>query len=166
MDVKTQATKESVRDVLFGKKYGVTYNSEENTHNRLGTAIGCLVGGNLSLLYSLIGSPSALETKDKILFIEDLDEYLYHVDRMMQNLKRNGLLKDLKGLIVGGMSDMNDNAIPFGKTSKEIVAEAVSIYDFPVCFDFPAGHILDNRALILGREVSLEVSENSVSLRF
>jgi len=166
MDFKTSATKESAKQVLFGKEYSVVYSSEEKTQNRLGIAQGVLVGGNLSLLYSLIGSPSDLVTKNKILFIEDLDEYLYHMDRMMQNLKRNGLLKGLKGLIVGGISDMNDNAIPFGKTSKEIVAEAVSIYDFPVCFDFPAGHILDNRALILGREVSLEVSENSVSLRF
>ena len=166
MDIKTLATKESVRDVLFGKKYYVTYNSEEKTLNRLGTATGSLVGGNLSLLYSLIGSPSALDTNGKILFIEDLDEYLYHIDRMMQNLKRNGLLKDLNGLVVGGMSDMNDNTIPFGKTAKEIIAEAVSAYNYPVCFDFPAGHILDNRALILGRKVTLEVSDNSVSLNF
>ena len=166
MDVKTAATKESVKEVLFGNDYQVTYPSQDQNHNRFGTVKATLVGGNLSLLHSLIGSPSALETKDKILFIEDLDEYLYHIDRMMQNLKRNGLLKDLKGLVVGGMSDMNDNTIPFGKTAKEIVAEAVSAYDFPVCFDFPAGHIPDNRALILGREVTLAISENSVSLTF
>ena len=166
MDIKTPETKESVKAVLFGKKYSVVYTSKEKKHNQLGTTAGILVGGKLSLLYSLIGSPSALVTRDKILFIEDLDEYLYHMDRMMQNLKRNGLLKDLKGLIVGGMNDMNDNTIPFGKTAKEIVAEAVSAYNYPVCFDFPAGHILDNRALILGREVTLDVSENSVSLTF
>jgi len=166
MDVKTVSTKESVKEVLFGNDYQVTYPSQDQNHNRFGTVKATLVGGNLSLLHSLIGSPSALETKDKILFIEDLDEYLYHIDRMMQNLKRNGLLKDLKGLVVGGMSDMNDNTIPFGKTAKEIVAEAVSAYDFPVCFDFPAGHIPDNRALILGREVTLAISENSVSLTF
>ena len=166
MDSKTHATKESIREVLFGKKYAVAYSSDGNIHNRTGMAKGLLVGGNLSLLYSLVGSPSALDTSDKILFIEDLDEYLYHVDRMMQNLKRNGLLANLKGLVVGGLSDMNDNTIPFGKTAKEIVAEVVSAYDYPVCFDFPAGHILDNRALILGREVTLDVSNNSVTLAF
>lgn len=166
MDIKTPATKESVRNVLFGRDYQVQYTTKMENLNRLGTTHGVLVGGNLSLLYSLIGSPSALETKDKILFIEDLDEYLYHVDRMMQNLKRNGLLKGLKGLIVGGMSDMNDNTIPFGKTAKEIVLEAVSDYDYPVCFDFPAGHVLDNRALILGRKATLTISDNSVSLTY
>lgn len=166
MDIKTAATKDSIREVLFGNDYQITYPSEGKTHNRIGASKDILVGGNLSLLYALIGSPSALDTKNKILFIEDLDEYLYHIDRMMQNLKRNGLLKDLKGLVVGGLSAMNDNTIPFGKTAKEIVAEAVSEYNYPVCFDFPAGHILDNRALILGRDVNLVVTENSVSLRF
>lgn len=164
--IKTDATRDSVRDVIFGRKYGIEITSEANNLNKEGTAKGQLVGGNLSLLYSLIGSSSALETKGKILFIEDLDEMLYHIDRMMQNLKRNGLLKDLAGLIVGGMSDMKDNTIPFGKTSEEIIKEAVSEYDYPVCFNFPAGHIHDNRALILGRKVLLKIEKSSITLSF
>lgn len=165
-DIKSAETRESARDVLFGKKYEVRYISEENKHHRNGKVRGQVVGGNLSLLYSLIGSPSQLDTAEKILFIEDLDEYLYHIDRMMQNLKRNGLLAKLKGLIVGGMSDMNDNTIPFGKTAHEIIAEAVAEYDYPVCFNFPAGHIADNRALILGGEATLTVENNSVTLHY
>tara|TARA_R110002124_G_scaffold17532_3_gene73207 strand:- start:59863 stop:60765 length:903 start_codon:yes stop_codon:yes gene_type:complete len=164
--IKTDATRDSVRDVIFGRKYGIEITSEANNLNKEGTVKGQLVGGNLSLLYSLIGSSSALETKGKILFIEDLDEMLYHIDRMMQNLKRNGLLKDLAGLIVGGMSDMKDNTIPFGKTSEEIIKEAVSEYDYPVCFNFPAGHIHDNRALILGRKVLLKIEKSSITLSF
>jgi len=125
-----------------------------------------LVGGNLSILYSLCGSPSAINTDSKILFIEDLDEYLYHIDRMLQNLKRNGMFANLKGLIVGGMTQMHDNDIPFGKTSEEIILEACKDYNFPIAFNFPAGHLEDNRALVLGREVKLEVGENEVTLLF
>jgi muramoyltetrapeptide carboxypeptidase len=125
-----------------------------------------LVGGNLSVLYSICGTESALSTEGKILFLEDLDEYLYHIDRMVQNLKRNGLFDKLSGLIVGGMTDMNDNTIPFGKTAEEIVADIVSEYNFPVCFNFPAGHVHDNRALIFGREVTLDVSKEKIDLKF
>ena len=118
-----------------------------------------LVGGNLSLLYSLIGSPSDIDTNGKILFIEDLDEYLYHIDRMMMNLKRTGKLQNLAGLIVGGMTEMKDNDIPFGKTAEEIILDAVAEYNYPVCFGFRSGHIKDNYPLIIGREVSLKVGE-------
>jgi muramoyltetrapeptide carboxypeptidase len=121
------------------------------------------VGGNLSILFSLSGTNSAIDTRGKILFLEDLDEYLYHVDRMMMNLKRNGILNDLAGLIVGAMSDMNDNAIPFGKTAEEIIAEALQEFNYPVCFGFPAGHINDNRALVLGKKAKLTVDESRVS---
>lgn len=162
---KTQETRDSIKKVLFGKDYEIKAASD-NLLNRNGDAKGELIGGNLSLLYSLIGSPSELKTTGKILFIEDLDEMLYHIDRMMQNLKRNGLLKNIQGLIVGGMNDMKDNSIPFGKTAEEIVKEAVSEHNYPVCFDFPAGHINDNRALILGRIVNLGVSNEAVCLKF
>ena len=127
---------------------------------------GTLVGGNLSMLYSMTGSPSAIDTDGKILFVEDLDEYLYHIDRMMLNLKRNGFFENLKGLIVGGMTDMNDNSVPFGKSAEEIIMEIVENYDFPVVFNFPAGHIEDNQVLILGTEVTLEVSEKNTTLTF
>lgn len=124
-----------------------------------------MVGGNLSILYSLTNTNSDIDTNGKILFIEDLDEYLYHIDRMMMNLRRSGKLEGLAGLVVGAMTKMHDNSIPFEKTAEEIIAEAVEDYPYPVCFNFPAGHLDDNRALILGRDVSLEVS-NQVSLQF
>jgi len=124
------------------------------------------VGGNLSVLYSLLGSKSAIKTAGKILFIEDLDEYLYHIDRMCMNLKRNGYFKNLKGLVVGGMTNMHDNEIPFGKTAEEIILDSVSEYDFPVVFNFPAGHLDDNQALILGRKIELNVSPEKTTLKF
>lgn len=133
--------------------------------NRNGNAQGILCGGNLSLLYALSGSISDIDTTDKILFIEDLDEYLYHIDRMMMQLKRSGKLHKLTGLIVGGMSDMRDNTIPFGKTAEEIIREHVDEYNFPVCFDFPAGHVKRNLALIMGASVELSVGD-SVELKF
>ena len=109
-----------------------------------------IVGGNLSVLYSMLGSDLFPDTDGKILFIEDLDEYLYHIDRMMMGLKRAGKLANLKGLIVGAFSDMHDNTIPFGMTAKEIIYEKVKDYGYPVVWDYPAGHIDDNRAVIFG----------------
>ena len=132
--------------------------------NKFGKIEGDIVGGNLSILYSLLGSQSDIDTTDKILFIEDLDEYLYHIDRMMMNLKRNGMLRNLKGLIVGGLGDMNDNSIPFGKTAEQVILEYTKDYDFPICFGFPAGHLVDNRCVRLGLHSVLEISKNGVSL--
>ena len=126
--------------------------------NHLGKAKGELVGGNLSILYSLLGSESAVDCMDKILFIEDLDEYLYHVDRMMINLKRNGCLSGLKGIIVGAMTEMKDNEIPWGRNALEIIEDAVKGLNIPIIYNFPAGHIRDNRALIFGRQISMEVT--------
>lgn len=157
---KPEPTIRTLQNALFGLKQ--EYEILPDPKNRMGKASGKLVGGNLSILYSLCGSPSALNTKGKILFIEDLDEYLYHIDRMMQNLKRNGYFTNLAGLIIGGMTEMNDNAIPYGKTAEEIIIETVAEYDFPVCFGFPAGHMDDNRALIMGGEVNLEVTSEIV----
>ncbi len=157
---KTYPATETLRKALFGE--GLAYSCKPHPLNRPGKAKGLLVGGNLSMLYSLCGTRSSIDTRDKILFIEDLDEYLYHLDRMMINLKRNGMLSDLAGLVVGQLSDMHDNTIPFGKRAEEIVWDNVKEYDYPVCFDFPAGHIgSDNHALILGRIVHLEVGTES-----
>ncbi|MCE3279143.1 MAG: putative MccF-like protein (microcin resistance) [Bacteroidetes bacterium] len=150
---------ETLQKALFGEK--LNYEVESNSLNRKGNAEGELVGGNLSLLYALNGSGSDIDTKGKILFIEDLDEYLYHIDRMMISMKRSGKLEGLKGLIVGGMSDMKDNLVPFGKKAEEIILDAVKEYDFPVAFNFPAGHIDRNLALIFGRKVRFEVGNNS-----
>ena len=154
----------SVKQLLFGEK--VNYKFPYNKLNKPGVAEAEIVGGNLSLLYALSGSVDDISTKNKILFLEDLDEQLYHVDRMMLQLKRSGKLKHLKGLIVGGMSDMKDNAIPFGKTAEEIVIDAVKEYNYPVCFNFPAGHIEKNLALYLGNKAKLEITKSKVSLNY
>jgi muramoyltetrapeptide carboxypeptidase len=154
----------SLKKALTGEKH--VYHFPENKHNRKGNAKGILVGGNLSLLYALQGSCSFPYTNNKILFIEDLDEYLYHIDRMMVSLKRTGNLKNLAGLVVGGMTEMKDNTVPFGKTPEEIIMETVSEYKFPVCFEFPAGHIPNNNAMIMGRNVNLEVCEDHSTLTF
>ncbi len=168
---KTEEARESIRKVLFEQEYSIAFNV--NTYNKtfqqkqqLSSIQGKIVGGNLSVLYSLCGSSSAINTDGKILFIEDLDEYLYHIDRMMMNLKRNGVFKNLKALIVGGMTDMHDNTIPFGKTAEEIILDAVKDYNYPVFFNFPAGHIKDNQALIFGREVKLISENDQVILNF
>lgn len=155
---------ESLRLSLFGQP--LQYAIDPHPLNRLGKATGQLVGGNLSILYSVLGSPSAIDCTDKILYIEDLDEYLYHIDRMMMNLKRNGCLESLKGIIVGSMTDMKDNDIPWGKNALEIVQDVTKQYNIPVIFNFPAGHIHDNRALILGNNVTIDVTENCSTVVF
>jgi len=155
---------ESLRLSLFGEP--LQYSIDPHPMNRLGKASGELVGGNLSILYSLLGSPSAIDCTDKILYIEDLDEYLYHIDRMMMNLKRNGCLESLKGIIVGSMTDMKDNDIPWGKNALEIVQDVTKQYNIPMIFNFPAGHIHDNRALILGNNVTIDVTENCSTVVF
>ncbi len=158
----TPEARESLRAQLSGKTE--TLSAPSHTLNRPGKAEGIMIGGNLSVLYSLIGSASQPICTDKILFLEDLDEYLYHVDRMMLSLKRSGMLANLAGIIIGGMTDMNDNTVPYGKTAEEIIAEHVAQYDFPVCFGFPSGHIDDNRAWIHGKKVKLVVKDNQLSL--
>ena len=160
----TDEAKNSLCAALFGEK--LQYTLECDALNHKGKAKGELVGGNLSILYSLLGSESAIDCMDKILFIEDLDEYLYHIDRMLMNLKRNGYFETIDGLIVGGMTTMHDNKIPFGKTAKEIILDHVSEYNFPIVFDFPAGHLNDNRALFFGRKVNLEVRDNKTQVSF
>jgi len=154
---KDEESVETLREVLFGEKKSYSFNA--HALNRSGKVDGILVGGNLSLLYALKGSKSGISTSGKILFIEDLDEYLYHIDRMMVSLKRAGKLSHLAGLIVGGMSDMKDNTIPFGKTTEEIISEAVKEFDYPVCFGFPAGHQAKNLALPFGRRAKLNVGK-------
>ena len=119
-----------------------------------------------SIIYSLLGSNTDINTDGKILFLEDLDEYLYHVDRMMMNLKRNGKLSKLAGLIVGGMRNMKDNTIPFGKSAIEIIAESVSEYNYPVAFNFPAGHLDNNNTIILGQNASLTIDRKNSNLIF
>ncbi|MEI7508957.1 MAG: LD-carboxypeptidase [Flavobacterium sp.] len=153
----TEEAKESLRKSLFGEP--LEYIIPCDSMNRYGKAKGELVGGNLSILFSLLGSPSAVNCDAKILFIEDLDEYLYHIDRMMMNLKRNGCLESVKGIIVGGMTKMHDNEIPWGKNPLEIIDDVTKKYNIPIIYNFPAGHMADNHALILGKQVTLEAND-------
>ncbi|MCA6363119.1 MAG: LD-carboxypeptidase [Bacteroidetes bacterium] len=158
---------ESVRtlvDALCGRTLHYTAANTTAVPNRAGIAEGVLTGGNLSLLYALNGSASAVNTRGKILFIEDLDEYLYHIDRMLLSLKRAGHLSGLAGLLVGGMSDMKDNTVPFGKTAGEIILDAVREYDYPVAFGFPAGHESRNVALRLGMPARLTADSGGCTL--
>ena len=160
----TNNSLESLKKALFGNP--ISYNFQTNKLNRIGRAEGKIIGGNLSIIYSLLGSNSDINTDGKILFLEDLDEYLYHVDRMMINLKRNGKLRNLAGLLIGGMNDMNDNSIPFGKNAMEIIAESVSEYNYPIAFNFPAGHIKDNNTIVLGQTSKLVTNLENSSLTF
>ena len=159
-----EEVKETLRKALFGER--ISYTIPSKSYDVKGTASGELVGGNISILYSLLGSKSAIDTKDKILFIEDLDEYLYHIDRMMYNLKRNGYFENVKGIIVGSMTDMHDNEIPFGQNEVQIITEIAKENRIPIAFQFPAGHQSDNRTLILGKQVDFEVTESAVVLSF
>jgi muramoyltetrapeptide carboxypeptidase len=159
-----EEVKETLRKALFGES--VSYTIPSKAYDVKGKASGELVGGNISILNSLLGSKSSIDTGGKILFIEDLDEYLYHIDRMMYNLKRNGYFEKVKGIVVGSMSDMHDNEIPFGQNEVQIITAIASEYQIPIVFEFPAGHQVDNRALLLGKQVDFEVNEKEVTLKF
>lgn len=160
----TKDSLETLRKALFNEPFDYQYASL--TENRPGEAEGILIGGNLTLLITMTGSVSEMDYSDKILFIEDVGEYLYSIDRMMWNLKRAGKLAQLKGLLVGGFTELKDNDIPFGKTADEIIKEHVKDYDFPVCYEFPAGHIENNHALILGKTVNLKADQQNVHITY
>lgn len=153
---------QSLRDALEGK--WARYSCDPHPFNRVGEGIGELVGGNLALLAHLTGSESELKTKGRILFIEDVGEYLYNIDRMLLQLKRAGRLKQLAGLIVGGFSDTKDTERPFGKEAYEIIRDAVDEYDYPVCFGFPVSHEKENLSLKIGAGHKLKVGKGKVSL--
>ncbi|MEO6404378.1 MAG: LD-carboxypeptidase [Ferruginibacter sp.] len=158
-----QASIESIRECLAGEqmKYSATF----NTNNKTGIADGTLIGGNLKTLESLAGSASDIHTNNKILFVEDTGEYLYSIDRMFWNLKRTGKLSALKGLIVGGFKvKKDDEGEAFGRTIEEIVLEKIAGYDYPVCFDFPVGHQVNNFALKCGMLQRLSVQTTGTEL--
>ena len=158
---KTSEAKQSLLDALMGK--ALQYEFPLHPLNRIGEVTGEIVGGNLSVLYGMMGSDTFPEVDGKILFLEEVDEYIYHVDRMMRALKRAGKLEHLKGLIIGGLTKIHDNAHPFGQSVEEVIADAVKEYDYPLCFNFPVGHFEDNRALVLGQTISLSQSGSSHS---
>lgn len=153
---------QSLRQALAGEK--ARFQCPVHPFNRKGEGVGELIGGNLSLLAHLIGTASDSKTKGKILFLEDVGEYAYHIDRMLFQLKRSGKLDRLAGLIVGGFTNMKDTERPFGETVYTIIRDAVKEYDYPVCFDFPIGHRPENYALRSGVGHKLKVGKNKVSL--
>ncbi|MEO8583657.1 MAG: LD-carboxypeptidase [Flavitalea sp.] len=152
----------SLRNVMEGKK--ISYSCEPHTFNKKGAIIGELVGGNLSLLAHSIGTDSDIKTKGRILFLEDVGEYLYNTDRMFYQLKRAGKFDKLGGLIIGGFTGMKDTDRPFGKTIEEIISDVMSEYDFPMCFNFPVSHEKENLALKIGVGYKLKVSKTRVTL--
>ena len=157
-----EAAVESLRRALFGE--ALACQAAPYPLNRPGTATGELVGGNLSLLQTLTGTASQADFQGCVLFLEDLDEYLYHIDRMLLHLHRSGQLAGLAGLVVGHFSQMRDNAVPFGSTALEIIAAYTRHYDFPVGFGFPVGHEAENMALIVGQTVRLTVDATGARL--
>jgi len=173
---KTEESRESLRRALMEGEWSMAtsewvsypFTNDHSPFTRVGQCEGILIGGNLSLLYALRGTPYDIDPRGKILFIEDLDELLYHVDRMVQNLRLAEWFKNLAGLIVGGMSDMRDKNPddPFGKSAERIIADALGDSTYPVCFGFPAGHIDDNRALVLGATVKLTVTADGASISY
>lgn len=167
LDLKDSIQQKSIvalKKSLFGEK--LKYKLQASERNRNGKAEGEIVGGNLSILYSMLGSDTSLNTDGKILFIEDVGEALYHIDRMMISLKRAGYFKNCKGLIVGNFRLKKNEGNKFGKTLKDIILEAVEGTDFPVVFDFPAGHVDDNRALVLGSKIELKITDKKAKIKF
>jgi muramoyltetrapeptide carboxypeptidase len=156
--------RKSFKKALFGKK--LKYKISNSDYNKEGEAVGQVVGGNLSIVYSMLGSKTQLNTDGKIIFLEEVGEALYHIDRMVISLKRAGAFEHCKGLIIGAFSSIKPNTTDFGMTYEEIILDAVKDYDFPVSFDFPAGHIRDNRTLLLGKEISLKVKEKKTVVKF
>jgi muramoyltetrapeptide carboxypeptidase len=155
---------ETLRKALFGGE--INYSFISHALNRSGEATGISTGGNLSLLVAVLGSVSDYDYDGKILFIEDVGEYLYSIDRMIRTLDRAGKLRNLAGLMVGGFTEVKDNDIPFGQTVPQIVIEVVKNYNYPVCFDFPAGHIPDNQSLVFGKILNLSVNEKYVKANY
>lgn len=151
----TPSALESLHLALRGQP--LSYHFAGHAFNKNGEAEGELTGGNLSMLYSQTGSSTAIDTSNRILFMEDLDEYLYHVDRMMQNLRRNDYLEKASAMLIGGMTAMNDNTIPYGFTAEEIIRDHLRDQTYPRAFGFPAGHLDNNNCLIFGRQAKLRV---------
>jgi muramoyltetrapeptide carboxypeptidase len=154
---------QSLHDALLGKK--ADYKTTGNILDQPGKAKGILIGGNLSLLVNLIGTPSDIQTKNRILFIEEVGEYIYAVDRMMYQLKRSRKLENLSGLVIGGFSEIKDTTLPFGQTVQEAIKGLVKDYKYPVCFDFPVSHEKQNFAVKVGVKYKLNVAENLVELK-
>jgi muramoyltetrapeptide carboxypeptidase len=153
---------QSLQQALKGKK--INYRTNAHPQNKQGKATGLLVGGNLAMLAHAIGTRSDIQTDGKILLLEDVGEYLYNIDRLLQQLKRAGKLKNLAGAVMGTFTDCKDTVRPFGQTVTEIIQAAFSEYAYPLCFEFPVGHGTENRAVKLGIPYQLTVSKQAVRL--
>nr|WP_294997188.1 LD-carboxypeptidase [uncultured Sediminibacterium sp.] len=154
---------QTLRKGLKGNRF--SYKSSGHSFNRPGKASGELIGGNLSLVAHMIGSASAYQTKGKILFLEDVGEYIYNIDRMLIQLERSGMFNQLAGLIIGGFTEMKDTLVPFGATVEEIIQERIAKYSFPVCFGFPVSHATENYPLKVGVKHELVVGNKVVTLK-
>jgi len=152
------------KDAVFGKSLSYTLDGSE--YNRIGTVTAPLVGGNLTVLHTMLGSKTSIDTSGKILFFEEIGEYAYHIDRMLQSLKRAGYFDNCKGVIIGDITKVRKNTTPWGTSVEQLVIDALSEYDFPIAFNMHAGHEKDNRAMILGRTVELVVGKDKSTLVF
>jgi len=152
------------KDAIFGKPLSYTLKGSE--YNRVGSVTAPLVGGNLTMLHTMLGSKTSIDTSGKILFFEEIGEYKYHIDRMLQSLKRAGYFDHCKGVIVGDMTKLRKNTTLWGTSVEQLVLDALSDYDFPIAFNMHAGHEKDNRAMIFGRTVELKVGKDKSTIVF
>ncbi|TGV03728.1 S66 peptidase family protein [Flavivirga rizhaonensis] len=157
-------TLSTFKDAIFGKP--LSYTLEGSTYNKTGNVSAPIVGGNLTMLHTMLGSETSIDTSGKILFIEEIGEYKYHIDRMLQSLKRAGFFKNCKGVIVGDMTNLRKNTTLWGSSIEQLVLDALSDYDFPIAFNMPAGHEKDNRAMIFGGTVQLTVGTSQSTVVF
>jgi len=162
-ETKSIQTLSTLKSSLFGNPYKIEW---EGSFLRAVEASGEVTGGNLSLIYSLLGTPAELSTDGKILFIEEVGEYYYHIDRMLTSLKLAGKLHGLSALLIGGMSKLEEAKVPWGRSIDETIADLVKEYEYPVFFNFPAGHIPDNRSFYIGRNAGIEVTGGKATLEF
>jgi muramoyltetrapeptide carboxypeptidase len=155
---------ESLKNCLFGKLK--SYHINNNKYNRIGKSSGILVGGNLTLLASQLGSSSEIDTKDKILFIEEIGEYKYHIDRMLQSLKRAGFFDNCNGVLIGDMSEIKINSPSWGSSVNELIYDVLKPYKFPISFGIQSGHLKHNESLIFGRNIDLDVKASKTIISF
>lgn len=159
-----EVTVSTFKDAVFGNS--LSYILEGSEYNKTGNSSGQLVGGNLTILHTMLGSKSSIDVAGKILFIEEIGEYKYHIDRILQSLKRAGYFNDCKGVVVGQMTKLRKNTTLWGTSIEQLILDALSDYNFPIAFNMPAGHEKENRALILGRNIELIVTKDQSKLIF